>query len=182
MSELCFVDACTDGHFKAMSLIHALGWRDSYVGYVPDAYMALEITDDHWVVPFRAGYESGSFRGLLLCRDEEPVAALSYGPARNQEPGCEGWGEIYSFYVHPAHRGRGYGGVLFEEAVSRLSTMGHSDAYVYVLKENEGARRFYATHGFTWDGTTTHIPFPPDAVCEDLRYGKKLWQNRTAHQ
>ena len=28
MSQLRFVDACTDEHFAAMSLIHALGWRD----------------------------------------------------------------------------------------------------------------------------------------------------------
>ena len=36
MNNLRFVDACTDEHFAAMSLIHALGWRDTYVGYVPD--------------------------------------------------------------------------------------------------------------------------------------------------
>ena len=28
MDELHFVDACREEHFKAMSLIHALGWRD----------------------------------------------------------------------------------------------------------------------------------------------------------
>ncbi len=28
MDGLRFVDACTDEHFQAMSLIHALGWRD----------------------------------------------------------------------------------------------------------------------------------------------------------
>ena len=44
MSTLAFVDACSDEHFRAMSLIHALGWRDTYRGYVPDDYMAREIT------------------------------------------------------------------------------------------------------------------------------------------
>ena len=29
MDELRFVDACTEEHFRAMSLIHALGWRDT---------------------------------------------------------------------------------------------------------------------------------------------------------
>ena len=29
MEQLHFVDACTDEHFRAMSLIHALGWRDT---------------------------------------------------------------------------------------------------------------------------------------------------------
>ena len=49
--DLRFVDACTDAHFKAMSLIHALGWRTTYQGAVPDDYMAREITDERWV-PF----------------------------------------------------------------------------------------------------------------------------------
>ena len=29
MEKLRFVDACTDGHFRAMSPIHALGWRET---------------------------------------------------------------------------------------------------------------------------------------------------------
>ena len=58
MDELRFVDACTEEHFKAMSLIHALGWRDTYAEAVPADYMAREITDDRWVEVFRQNYES----------------------------------------------------------------------------------------------------------------------------
>ena len=50
---LRFVDAVKEEHFSAMSLIHALGWRDTYKGYVPDEYMSREITDDRWVRFFR---------------------------------------------------------------------------------------------------------------------------------
>ena len=85
MSEnLHFVDACTDEHFRAMSLIHALGWRDTYVGYVPDEYMAREITDTRWVNQFREDYQTGRCRGLLLYRDRTPVACVNYGPARTE--------------------------------------------------------------------------------------------------
>jgi ribosomal protein S18 acetylase RimI-like enzyme len=84
------------------------------------------------------------------------------------------WGEIASFYTHPAERSRGYGGILIEEALRRLKGEGYQNAFVFVLRENEKARRFYAAHGFSWDGTSTDILFPPDAVCVDLRYTKKL--------
>lgn len=84
MNELHFVDACTDEHFAAMSLIHALGWRDTYVGYVPDDYMAREITDDRWVKFFREDYETGRCHGLLLYSGDTPVAAINYGPARTE--------------------------------------------------------------------------------------------------
>lgn len=187
MSELRFVDACTDEHFAAMSLIHALGWRDTYVGYVPDDYMAREITDDRWVKFFREDYETGRCHGLLLYSGDTPVAAINYGPARTENYNAgtsegsafpneayQGWGEIISFYTHPDHRGKGYGGLLFEEALRRLKADSFPSAFVFVLRENEGARRFYAAHGFQWDGTHADIPFPPDAICVDLRYTRAL--------
>ena len=171
--DLRFVDACTDAHFKAMSLIHALGWRTTYRGAVPDDYMAREITDERWVPFFRADYTSGRCRGLLLYRGDTPVACCNYGAGRGQEPGCAGWGEIRSFYAHPDEKGKGYGSLLMEEALRRLRAEGYPAAYVYVLRENGGARRFYAAHGFAWDGTHTEIPFP-GAVCIDLRYTRVL--------
>ena len=35
MSRLHFEEARTEEQFAALSLIHALGWRDTYVGAVP---------------------------------------------------------------------------------------------------------------------------------------------------
>lgn len=182
---LRFVDAEKEDHFIAMSLIHALGWRDTYRGYVPDEYMAKEITDDRWVPVFRKNFESGDCRGLLLYRHSVPVACINYCKARKSNynageicsfdnTGYEDWGEIASFYTHPRERGKGYGGLLFEEALRRLKETGFENAFVFVLRENERARKFYSSHGFVWDGTHTDIPFPPDMVCVDLRYVKKL--------
>ena len=45
--------------------------------------------------------------------------------------------------------------------------------FVFVLRENEGARRFYAAHGFSWDGTHADIPFPHGTICVDLRYTRE---------
>ncbi len=179
---LHLVDAREMAHFQAMSRIHALGWRDTYVGHVPQDYLDREITDDRWTDVFRENYEDPqSCKGLLLYRADTPVACISYGPARavNYNPGevCrfdnqgyEGYGEIASFYTHPAERSKGYGGLLLEEAVRRLHAQGREKVFVFVLRENERARRFYAAHGFAWDGTHADIPFPGGTVCVDLRY------------
>ena len=91
-----------------------------------------------------------------------------------------GWGEIISFYTDPACTGRGYGSVLMEEALRRLRADDYLNCYVFVLRENEGARRFYARHGFAWDGTEEHIPFPHDMTCVDLRYTKPAIAARAA--
>ena len=172
MSDTSFVSACTEAHFQAMSLIHALGWRTTYQDAVPADYMAETITDQRWVPFFRANYEAKSCHGLLLYHNQRPVACCNYAPAR--ATGFEGWGELVSFYTHPQEQGRGYGSLLMEEALTRLKAMSFSQCYVLVLRENAGARRFYARHGFAWDGTQEEIPFPPDTVCVDLRYTRRL--------
>ncbi|MDD5937444.1 MAG: GNAT family N-acetyltransferase [Clostridiales bacterium] len=182
---LSLADARKDEHFAAMSLLHALGWRDTYRGFVPDEYMAREITDDRWVSCFREDSRTGRYRGLLLYRENVPVSCINYGPARIgagradtictfDSRGYEGWGEIVSLYTRPGERGKGYGGLLLEEAILRLRAAGHKNAFVFVLRENEKARSFYSAHGFTWDGSHTDIPFPPNTVCVDLRYVKTL--------
>ncbi len=183
---LHLVDACTEEHFRAMSLIHALGWRDTYAHCLPKGYLEREITDDRWVEVFRANYESrNGCHGLLLYRGSTPLACINYGPARqvNYNPGevCrfhnegyEDYGEIASFYTHPAHRSRGYGGILMEEVLGHLREAGFRKVFVFVLRENERARNFYAAHGFAWDGTHADIPFPEDTVCVDLRYVRAL--------
>ncbi len=183
--DIRIVDACEDRHFIAMSLIHALGWRDTYRDAVPADFMAEEITDTRWVDVFRSNYKTGACHGLLLYRGDTPVSCVNYCRARqeNYNPGnvCEfrnrgyeDWGEIASFYTHPDERGKGYGGILFEEAVARLAAEGFRNAFVFCLRENTGGRRFYESHGFEWDGTYAEIPFPHNVICVDLRYCKRL--------
>ena len=87
MDELRFVDACTDAHFRAMSLIHALGWRDTYVDAVPADYMAREITDERWVETFRRNSKRcarpaalpGRRTGVLLELLQSPDGELQSG-------------------------------------------------------------------------------------------------------
>ena len=177
MDELHFVDACTEEHFRAMSAIHARGWHDTYPGYVPEDYLRDVITEDHWVPIFREDHRTGKCHGLLLYRGDTPVACCNYGPARLSLPrdaAYSGWGEVCSFYAEPAEIGRGSGSMLMEETLRRLKADGFASCFVLVLEENARARRFYARHGFAWDGTHKDIPFPHDMICVDLRYTRTL--------
>lgn len=186
MEELHYVDACREEHFQAMSRIHALGWQDTYAGVLPAEYLEKEITLGRWTPVFRENYRRhNGVQGLLLYRGEEPVSCLNYCRARVtnynvgdlctfDNRGYEDWGEVASFYTLPGERGKGYGGLLFEQALRRLKESGFARVFVFVLGENEKARRFYAAHGFTWDGTHADIPFPGGTVCRDLRYVREL--------
>ncbi len=184
MEELHIVDACREEHFRAMSMIHARAWKVSYRGAVPDDFLDA-IGDDHWLDAFRTNYETqNGIKGLLLYRGSIPVACVNYCRARGDNfnsaecqfpnEGYEDWGELASFYTLPGEQGKGYGSILMAEALKRLKADGFANCFVFVLRENEGARRFYARHGFAWDGTFAGIPFPHDTVCVDLRYVRAL--------
>lgn len=186
MNSVYFVAATQPTQFAAMSRIHSRGWRSTYPGYVPADYLRDVVTEEHWIDLFRIDYETGRCHGLMLFRDDTPVACCNYGPARPGHSPVSGvpptspvlqdhrWGEVLSFYTDPAETGKGYGSLLMKEALRRLKAERFTHCCVYVLQENQGARRFYARHGFSWDGTHLDILFPHDAVCVDLRYTKVL--------
>ena len=64
--SLCFVDACSEAHFAAMSAIHCRGWRAAYPGFVPEDYLSEVITEEHWIPFFREDYATKRCKGLLL--------------------------------------------------------------------------------------------------------------------
>lgn len=181
--EIQLVDACTEEHFRDMSLLHALGWRAAYRDCIPADYLAREITDSRWVSVFRKNYEEGVYRGLLLYDRDTPLCCATYGPARVDQsagdtvcsfhsPDLAAWGELISLYAHPHHWGQGYGSIVMEEVLRRMGTAGYPGCFLYVLRENNRARRFYEKHGFAWDGHSLEVALTPEAVLTDLRYCK----------
>lgn len=185
MESLQLIDACTEAHFRDMSLLHALGWRTAYRDSIPVDYMAREITDDRWTAVFQKNYEEGIYHGLVLYAGDCPLCCATYGPARVDtsagdtictfnSPDLASWGELISLYGHPDHWGKGYGSIIMEEVLIRLVTAGYPGCFLYVLKENDRARRFYEKHGFTWDGHSLEVKLAPKTVLTDLRYRKEL--------
>ena len=183
--KLQLIDACTEKHFRDMSLLHALGWRAAYRNSIPADFMAREITDSRWVPVFRQDYQEGVYHGLLLYDGDLPLCCATCGPARVDQtagnticsfssPDLATWGELVSLYAQPDHWGQGYGSLVTEEVLRRLRTARYPGCFLYVLRENDRARRFYETHGFTWDGHSLEVALTPDTVLTDLRYCKKL--------
>lgn len=181
--ELHLVDARKEKHFQDMSLLHALGWRSAYRDSIPADYLAREITDERWVSVFRQNHAEGRYHGLLLYDGDAPLCCAVYGPARVDQsagntvcsfssPDLAAWGELVSLYAHPDRWGQGYGSMVMEEILKRMRTAGSPGCFLYVLRENDRARRFYEKHGFTWDGHSTDVALTSDTVLTDLRYCK----------
>jgi ribosomal protein S18 acetylase RimI-like enzyme len=62
--------------------------------------------------------------------------------------------ELYALYVRPAWWSTGTGRALMERVLARTGAAGYQAITLWVLRDNERARRFYERAGFTPDGAT----------------------------
>ncbi len=91
----------------------------------------------------------------------EPVGSVSVGDVF-----------LRTLYVVPAHWRSGIGSALHDFALERLRARGCDAAKLWTLEENWDARRFYEKRGWTLNGETRVVPFPPNPI--DVGYGKRL--------
>lgn len=61
-----------------------------------------------------------------------------------------------------------------EEVLRRLSGQGYLQVFLFVLRENENARRFYEKWGLPGTGPTRTSPSRRTPICVDLRYTRSL--------
>lgn len=135
---------------SAASHIYALSWKTAYHDIVPEKYLD-ELSLEHWT-PF---LQNSSCDGFVLKVAGQFVATSSISPARDESM-CR-WGEIISIYVLPEQMHKGYGKALLSFVVAKLRSRGFSDIYLWVLEDNQHARKFYERSGFVLNGDKTTV-------------------------
>ena len=83
-----------------------------------------------------------------------------------------GYGFLRNLYVLPEHQGTGLGETLHDYALERLRALGYEEAKLWTLEGNHGARRFYEKRGWSLNGETREVPFPPNPL--DVGYSRPL--------
>lgn len=152
--------------------IRIRGWQRAYRGLMPQPYLdALSVTED--AERRRALFErGGAVVNLVAERDGTVVGWAAHGPYRDGEVRTEDT-ELYAIYVDGGHLGTGVGRALLQESVRPAAARGEARMFLWVLKENTSARRFYERAGFRADGTEE--PFEVEgAVVPEVRYVRRL--------
>jgi len=127
---------------EALAGIFEQSWRQAYSGIIPHNFLSDTIKHHGkrwWERALAAG---GSH--LVLEVLGEPAGYASFGKARSQ--GREE-GEIYELYLAPLYQGLGFGEYLFEGCRANLDDRRLRGLVVWVLRDNRGARTFYAHRG-----------------------------------
>ena len=69
--------------------------------------------------------------------------------------------ELCDFYVEPAFQGAGIGRKLIECFIREAGALGKNEIFLWVIKDNLPARRFYERNGFSSDGEEKLIEGTP---------------------
>lgn len=154
--------------------IRTRGWRSAYRGLIPQSYLdGLSVEED---AERRRTYLSQGDGSVVNLVAEDAGGELGgwacHGPYRDDEV-LTADAELYAIYVHPDQVGQGVGRALLTESVTRCTAAGHGRLLLWVLKENDRARRFYERAGFRADGAEE--PFEVDGVAvPEVRYARTL--------
>ncbi|MDR2515217.1 MAG: GNAT family N-acetyltransferase [Christensenellaceae bacterium] len=145
-------------------------WQSTYRGIFPQNYLDSLTQGD--MQEEYLGEENAPNTKVLVALDDGKMAGVStYGPPREEMP--PGYGELKSIYLLPEHRGKGIGQALLHRVLQALRNEGYFWAFLYVLEENRGARRFYEREGFCAKGERHLFEIEGERLF-DLTYETKL--------
>lgn len=151
--------------------VHVRSWRSAYRGLIAQDYLD-SLTPESWAhnYDFRrvglrvpttlvavAGETVRGFASLGLCRDDD----------------LADHGELMAIYVDPTYLNTGTGCLLIGAARERLAARGFADAALWVLRDNDRARRFYQRDGWLLDGTGRTRVYGGRPV-QEVRYRRTL--------
>jgi GNAT superfamily N-acetyltransferase len=83
-----------------------------------------------------------------------------------------GHGFLRTLYVLPEQQRGGLGSALHDHALERLRALGAAEAKLWTLEANHDARRFYERRGWTLNGETRVVEFPPHPL--DVGYSRPI--------
>ena len=124
-----------------ISRIYEESWKFAYQNILPQRYLE-SIPAGQWIPHL----EKEEMHHLVMIENDLFIGTASYCKARTED--VDYCGEIVSIYLLPAYIGRGYGYNLFKAAMGELIHSGYRKIVLWVLEENQRARKFYEKAGF----------------------------------
>ena len=150
------------GDEAALAGIIASSWKAAYTGLLPESVIEAR-NEARRVEQFREDLPRKEREYRLTLADGAPCGLSILAPA-----GLPDTGELQAFYARPEFWGSGAAAVMMGDALARLREMGFSQVLLWVLRDNQRARRFYEKAGFFPDGTEKSI-YTPDILELRLR-------------
>lgn len=148
--------------------IHVQTWRAAYRDIVPESVLA-SLSVDRRAEEWRRGIDSNPKLVLVAEHGGRIDGWVAVGRGRDEDARSDG--EIYALYVSPERWQQGLGRALMQEGEEELWRRGVPRIVLWVLEQNDRARRFYDAAGYRPDGRDKDVRFD-STMLRELRYEK----------
>ena len=123
----------------AIAAVYCFSWKEGYKGILPSVYL------DSLTVESNTPKNFNPSNYLVSETDGKVTGIVNCGSPREESEA--GTGELRAIYVMPDHWHSGIGTSLFKAASEALKNAGYTSFYLWTLKDNVRARRFYEKMG-----------------------------------
>ena len=152
----------------AIARVHTRGWHVAYADVFPrDRLFEWQSDVERW--RSRLSHPTPRAAAFVAEHGGRVVGFATCGPNRDEPP----VGELYAIYVEPESWGAGAGRALIARIEHALLDAGFGEATLWVLAQNERARRFYERAGWHDDRGRQQERFLETDVTE-VRYRKRF--------
>jgi ribosomal protein S18 acetylase RimI-like enzyme len=149
------------------TICHISCFQSAYKGIVADDYLNNMLAEkEQRVERYKKNLtDPGDCKYYCVMNAERMIGFLIINISRAADQ--SGVGEIWAIYLVEEFRNKGYGKEMLDFAINELRLVEPKEIFLWVLEENNRARRFYEKHSFSFDGTK-----------REVKYGKPLVQLR----
>ncbi|MCU1415703.1 MAG: hypothetical protein JWN80_3043 [Microbacteriaceae bacterium] len=140
---------------RGIATVHVASWQAAYRSLIADEVLEalnVDAREKIWSERFASGSAGPAAPQQILVAEAEGriVGWASFGAGRDD--GQAHLGELAALYAHPDFWSMRVGHSLITRVEDELPAAGFDDAYVWVLRGNDRAIRFYENHGWHSDG------------------------------
>ena len=157
---------------EAIAGVHVRSWQAAYRGIVADGFLdALSVED--FAARHQRWLTEAQNPTLVSEREGSVLGFANLGPSRDPDDDPARVGEVYAIYLEPSAWGLGLGRELMAASRSLLRELGFQEATLWVLSDNQRARRFYFQDGWRVDGAEKPVTIRTQELAE-VRYRRRL--------
>ena len=152
------------GDAAAIAAVRVESWRATYRGVIPDAYLdGMRVEDSTSLWQRILSTPTGDKRMVYVAEDASGVFGFAAAMKLN-EPKFGVQAELTGIYLTPQAQRLGFGRKLMAAAARACLAENAPDMLVWVITQNETARKFYESLGaelmagqpFSWDDLELH--------------------------
>lgn len=127
--------------YMSFGYVYCYAWKDGYKNILPEKYLDSLTVENSAPKPDRI---IGS-NNFVAEENGKIVGVTGFGESRDKD--LENLGELRTIYVLSEFWGKGVSSQLFFAVYSELKKRSYNGFYLWVLKDNYRARKFYEKMG-----------------------------------